>query len=143
MTRLGSSPRCRKVLIRTPIIALREGPVPVDSLVTTVVPRGSISNLGPTGVKEVTYGSIRPLFCPYAPLKVMDVLHRCRVRVGKGGIIILNHDSVIKVPVTLVLGELSTAISVYRSRATSLRAIAEGTSVLIITVKSPGFIRNS
>lgn len=140
MSGLGGSTSISNFVIRLPL----PGRVSRRGVAVTVSCQGSISNFRPIGINEVSLNV--PDFVSTAPLKVLALLRRCRVRADNGGYIVLNEDGVINGPVTrlVVRGRCkSTAIAIYRSRSGGLGRRYQRTSVVVTTVNGPSFIATS
>lgn len=141
MRRLGTSPSISNFVMRLPL------PTRVSrrGIVRAVSCHGSISNFRPVGMKHLSVNL--PYCVSTAPGNVVRLLHHCRVRAGNGGYIVLKQDGVIKGPVTVLVVRgtypNSTAMAMYRDQDGSLIGRYRRTSVLVTTVKRPGFIATS
>lgn len=138
MHRLGSSTSMSNFVMRLPL----PGRVSRRGMVRAVSCQGSMSNFRPVGIKHV---SVKLPYCiSTAPGNVLRLLGHCGVRASKGGYMMLKHDGVINGPVTtlVVRGTCpnSTAIAIYRDQSRSLMGRYRRTSVVVTTLKRPGFM---
>lgn len=135
LERLGADPRTQGILLLTPL----PGKLDEGHIADHIVPAKDVEGMNPFNVGLLADG--RPRFVPSTAEAVVELLKFHGVGLRGERVTVIGRSTVVGRPAAYLLLKEDATVTIAHSRTVDVRAITKDSSIVVVGVGRPGFLR--